>query len=619
MLPKTQFYKPSFFTLHLQFIPSIFHFSTLSQAHETLSGQSLTITKQAFTSLLHSHSSHPNHLKQIHSLLLTTGLSVKNSLITQLLTSLCVLGDMSYARQLFDEMHKPRPFVWNTLIKGYFKNELPNEVASVYRQMHHIDVRPDPFTFPFVVKCCTELSELWVGVAIHAHVLKYGLEFIAMVRTELMVMYVKFGEMGSADYLLESMVEKDLVAWNALISAYAQNGHASRALQLFHQMVVGEIRPDSVTIVSAFSACAHLGCLEIGEEIYGLARKEGIDINVIVDNARLDMYVKCGSIDMARSLFENMHNRNVISWSTMIGGYAMNGESKKALELFSSMQNERVQPNYVTFLGVLSACTHAGLVKEGWYYFNYMVQSNKKDIKPRKEHYACMVDLLGRSGHLNEAYNFIKSMPIEPDLGVWGALLGACTIHHNVALGQHVADSLFELAPDIGSYHVLLSNMYAAAGRWHCVEKVRLKMKKKGAKKVVAYSSVEFNGQIHVLYSGDRLHPQATRIYKKLEQLFKHMKSMGYSPKTSSVLHDVDMEEKEATLNSHSEKLAIAFGLLNVRPELPIRVIKNLRICDDCHTFSKLASEITMREIIMRDKNRFHHFKDGFCSCNDFW
>ncbi|KAA8532563.1 hypothetical protein F0562_032621 [Nyssa sinensis] len=527
---------------------------------------------------------------------------------------------MSYACQLFDEMHKPRPFIWNTLIKGYVQNELPNEAASVYRLMHDLDVRPDLFTFPFVLKACAELAELWVGVAVHTQVLKYGLEFISMVRTELMVMYVKFGKLDSADYLFESMVEKDLVAWNALISAYTHNGYATKALQLFQQMGVGGIRPNSVTVVNALSACSHLGCLEIGEKIYEFTRKDGINSNTIVDNARLDMYVKCGSIDMARNLFDNMCNRNVISWSTMIGGYAMNGESEKALALLSTMQNEGVQPNYVTFLGVLSACSHAGLVKEGWNYFNYIALSNDTNIKPRKEHYACMVDLLGRSGHLEEAYNFIKSMPVEPDSGVWGALLGACAIHHNMDLGQHVADVLFELAPDIGSYHVLLSNVYAAAGRWHCVEKVRRKMRKKGVKKVIAYSSVEFNGQIHLLYGGDRSHPQAARIYEKLEELFHQMKSsMGYCPKTGSVLHDVDTEEKEAILSSHSEKLAIAFGLINVGPEFPIRVMKNLRTCDDCHTFSKLASKITMREIIMRDKSRFHHFKNGFCSCKDFW
>lgn len=619
MLSKALSTKFYFKKLPLETISSIFHFSTLLQDHQILCTQSLTLTKQAFTSLLQSHSSYPNQLKQIHALILTSGLSIKNSLLTQLLTSSLILGNTSYARQLFDEMHKPRNYIWNTLIKGYVKNEIPTEAASVYKQMHMLDVRPDPFTFPFVIKACAELDDSWMGVAVHVHVLKYGLEFVAMVRTELMAMYVQFGHPGSADYLFQSMVEKDLVAWNALITAYAQNGNSVHAIRLFTQMGASGVRPDAVTVVSALSACSHLGCLETGEDIFDFAIKEGIERNIIVDNALLDMYVKCGSIETALNLFDSMRHRNVISWSTMIGGYAMNGESEKALALFSRMQKEGVQPNYVTFLGVLSACSHAGLVREGQNYFNYMAQSSDKNVKPRKEHYACMVDLLGRSGRLEEAYSFVQSMPIEPDPGVWGALLGACAIHQNIGLGQHVADLLFALTPDIGSYPILLSNMYAAAGRWRSVEKVRQKMRKKGVRKVAAYSSVEFNGQIHILYGGDRWHPQAMIIHRKLDKLIKHMKSMGYSPMTCSVLHDVDMEEKEASLGTHSEKLAIAFGLINVRPGSPVRVMKNLRTCDDCHTFSKFVSKITNREIIMRDKSRFHHFKSGVCSCKDFW
>ncbi|KAK7828322.1 pentatricopeptide repeat-containing protein [Quercus suber] len=434
---------------------------------------------QAFTTLLKLCSSSPYQLKQIHALLLTTGLSIKNRLITHLLTNLTLLGHMSYARQLFDEMHKPRTFLWNTLIKGYVKNELPIEAASVYRQMHLIGVRPDSFTYPFVVKACAQLPELWTGGAVHVHVMKYGLEFVSMVRTELMIMYVKFGEMGLAEFLFESMVERDVVAWNALIAVCVQNGLASKALGLFHQMSLAGIKPDAVTIVSALSACGQLG--------------------------------------------------------------------------------------------VLSACSHAGLVNEGWAYFNHMAQSGHKNIQPRKEHYACMVDLLGRSGHLEEAYNFIKSMPIEPDAGVWGALLGACAIHHDVKLGQHVADLLFEVAPDIASYHVIMSNMYAAVGRWDFVDKVRLKMRKKGIKKVAGYSSVEFNSEFHFFYGGDRSHPQSAYIYEKLEVLLEQIKSIGYIPKTSSVFHDVETEEKEVTISTHSEKLAIAFGLINVRPEYPIR------------------------------------------------
>ncbi|KAI4313770.1 hypothetical protein L6164_026725 [Bauhinia variegata] len=607
-----------FFILPLPLFPSILQFSSLLHTLR-LTNQQISQTKQAFSALLQSCSSNPNQLKQIHGLLLTSGLSIKNSLITQLLTSFIVLGDMSYARALFDELHKPRTFLWNTLIKGYVKNDLPIEASSIYRQMHHLGVRPDPFTFPFVIKACAELAELWAGSAVHTHVVKHGLEFVAMIRTELMVMYVKFGELGFADFLFRTMVEKDLVAWNALIAVCAQNGYGNKALALFRQMGAADTKPDAVTLVSALSACGQLGCSEIGEEILGIARLEGIHCNIIVDNARLDMHVKSGNIDMAAKLFEEMPKRNLISWSTMIVGYAINGESEKALSLFSRMQNEGLQPNHVTYLGVLSACSHGGLVSQGWRFFHQMSWSMDKDIKPRKEHCACMVDLLGRAGHLEEAYNLIKSMPIEPDAGIWGALLGACAIHQNVELGQHAADCLLELAPDVASYHVLMSNMYASAGRWDSVKKVRQKMRRKGVRKIAAYSSVELNGEFHLFYGGDRSHPQSDLIYQKLDDLFKQIGSLGYNPKTNSVFHDVELEEKEVTLRSHSEKLAIAFALINIGPESPIRVMKNLRACDDCHTFSKFVSEVSSREIIMRDKIRFHHFRNGVCSCNDYW
>ncbi|XP_004298471.1 PREDICTED: pentatricopeptide repeat-containing protein At2g01510, mitochondrial-like [Fragaria vesca subsp. vesca] len=578
----------------------------------------VTITKQAFTAQLESCSSHPDQLKQLHAVILTTGISVKNSLLTRLITSFIALGETSYARKVFDEMHKPRVFLWNTMIKAYVKDGDFIEAAAVYRRMHRLGVRPDEFTYTFVVKACAQLLP-WAGLAVAAHAVKYGLEFVAEVRTEMVVMCVRNRELGLARFLFGSMVERDLVAWNAFVAACVQSGHAAEALDLFRRMRVAGVKLDAVTIVSAFSACGQLGCLETGEEIYGIMRQCGIGCNVIVANARLDMYVKCGSVDMAEALFEDMSRRNVISWSTMVLGYAMNGESRKALDMFSRMQERGVAPNHVTYLGVLSACSHAGLVNEGRAYFKRMVQSGDKNIQPKIEHYACMVDLLGRSGHLEEAYNFIRSMPIEPDSGVWGALLGACAVHQNVELGQHVADVLFELDPANGSYHVLMSNMYAAAGRWDCVDKVRLKMRKRGAKKVAAYSSVEFNGKIHIFFGGNRFRPESSKIYEKLEDLLRQVKNIGYTPNTNSVFHDVGTEEKEATLSHHSEKLAIAFSLLSLQPECSIRVVKNLRICDDCHSFCKFVSKATKREIIMRDKIRFHHFRNGECSCNNFW
>ncbi|AEC05463.1 Tetratricopeptide repeat (TPR)-like superfamily protein [Arabidopsis thaliana] len=577
------------------------------------------LTKQMLSELLRASSSKPKQLKKIHAIVLRTGFSEKNSLLTQLLENLVVIGDMCYARQVFDEMHKPRIFLWNTLFKGYVRNQLPFESLLLYKKMRDLGVRPDEFTYPFVVKAISQLGDFSCGFALHAHVVKYGFGCLGIVATELVMMYMKFGELSSAEFLFESMQVKDLVAWNAFLAVCVQTGNSAIALEYFNKMCADAVQFDSFTVVSMLSACGQLGSLEIGEEIYDRARKEEIDCNIIVENARLDMHLKCGNTEAARVLFEEMKQRNVVSWSTMIVGYAMNGDSREALTLFTTMQNEGLRPNYVTFLGVLSACSHAGLVNEGKRYFSLMVQSNDKNLEPRKEHYACMVDLLGRSGLLEEAYEFIKKMPVEPDTGIWGALLGACAVHRDMILGQKVADVLVETAPDIGSYHVLLSNIYAAAGKWDCVDKVRSKMRKLGTKKVAAYSSVEFEGKIHFFNRGDKSHPQSKAIYEKLDEILKKIRKMGYVPDTCSVFHDVEMEEKECSLSHHSEKLAIAFGLIKGRPGHPIRVMKNLRTCDDCHAFSKFVSSLTSTEIIMRDKNRFHHFRNGVCSCKEFW
>lgn len=577
------------------------------------------LTKQMLSELLRASSSKPKQLKMIHAIVLRTGFYEKNSLLTQLFENLLLIGDMCYARQVFDEMHKPRIFLWNTLFKGYVKNQLPFESFLLYKKMRDLGVRSDEFTYPFVVKAISQLGVLPCGSSLHAHVVKNGFDCLGIVATELVLMYMKFGELSSAEFLFQSMQVKDLVAWNAFIAVCVQTGNSAIALEYYRKMCADAVQFDSFTVVSMFSACGQLGSLEIGEEIYDRARKEGIDCNIIVVNARLDMHLKCGNTEAARAIFDEMKQKNVVSWSTMIVGYAMNGDSGEALALFTMMQNEGLRPNYVTFLGVLSACSHAGLVNEGKRYFSLMVRSNDKNLEPRKEHYACMVDLLGRSGLLEEAYEFIKKMPVEPDTGIWGALLGACAVYRDMILGQKVADVLVETAPNIGSYHVLLSNIYAAAGKWDCVDKVRSKMKKLGTKKVAAYSSVEFDGKIHFFNRGDKSHPQSKVIYEKLEEILKKIRNMGYVPETGVVFHDVEMEDKESSLSHHSEKLAIAFGLVNGRVGHPIRVMKNLRTCDDCHVFSKFVSRLTSTEIIMRDKNRFHHFRNGVCSCGEFW
>lgn len=266
---------------------------------------------------------------------------------------------------------------------------------------------------------------------------------------------------------------------------------------------------------------------------------------------------------------------------------------------------------------MLSACSHTGLVDRGTEYFYSMNQ--EYGITANSKHYTCMIDLLGRAGRLDDAQNLMKSMPFEPDAATWGALLGASRIHGNTELGEKAAQMIFQMEPDNAGMYVLLSNLYAASGRWGDVGKMRLKMRDTGVKKVPGYSWIEVQNKIHTFSVGDSTHIETGRIYAFLEELDLRMKKEGYVSSTKLVLHDVEEEEKEHMLKYHSEKLAVAYGILKIPEGRPIRVIKNLRICTDCHTAIKHISKIVGRLIILRDSHRFHHFKDGVCSCGDYW
>lgn len=315
--------------------------------------------------------------------------------------------------------------------------------------------------------------------------------------------------------------------------------------------------------------------------------------------------------------FDIITERDVVAWTAMIVGHAQHGEGDKALELFEQMQSEGIKPNHITFVGVLSACSHVGLINEGWQYFEFMNRDHS--IVPTVDHYACMVDILGRAGRQDEAENLINQMPFKPNALVWRTLLGTCRIHGKMELGKRAAERILELEPDDDATYVLLSNMNASVGDWDNVTKIRKMMTERGIKKKVGQSWTVVKNRVHTFVACDKSHPQTDVIYAKLDELRKEMKKVGYVPDTNFVLHDVEEEQKEHLVFHHSEKLAIAFGLISTPSGSSIVIFKNLRICGDCHTAIKFISEIVTREIVVRDANRFHHFKGGFCSCNDYW
>jgi pentatricopeptide repeat protein len=375
--------------------------------------------------------------------------------------------------------------------------------------------------------------------------------------------------------------------------------------------------PDKVAMVTIVNACAKLGAMNKARLVhdYVCARRYSLDVEL--GTAMIDMYAKCGSIDSSREIFDRMEQKNVISWSAMIGAYGYHGQGREALELFHMMLNSGIIPNRITFISLLYACSHAGLVDDGLQLFSLM--SVSYGVRPDVKHYTCMVDLLGRAGRLDQALRLIENMEVEKDEGIWCAFLGACRIHRQVDLAEKAAKLLLSLQTQNPGHYILLSNIYANAGRWKDVAKIRNLMTKRRLKKIPGYTWIEVDNIIYRFGAGDNSHLRSKEIHEMLKSLSQKLESAGYVPDTNSVLHDVDEEVKLGILHAHSEKLAIAFGLIATPDGTPIRITKNLRVCGDCHSFCKLVSAITQRDIIVRDANRFHHFKEGICSCGDYW
>ncbi|KAK2654798.1 hypothetical protein Ddye_014654 [Dipteronia dyeriana] len=554
--------------------------------------------------------------KQLHAHIFQSGLGFNPYLATKIVNVYSVCGSLRNAHLLFDRIPKRSLFLWNVLIRGYAWSG-PNEVAiGLYHRMNEYGLVPNNFTFPFALKACSALSAIEEGRRIHEDVIRTKWEKDVFVGAALIDMYAKCSCLESARQVFDTILVRDVVMWNSMIAAYAQNGQAGRSLELCRGMVMMGLRPSEATLVTAISASADIAALPQGRELHGFSWRHRFASNDKVKTSLVDMYAKCGSVKVAMNMFEQLKEKRVVSWNAMITGYAMHGHATEALDLFEKMQNE-TQPDHITFVGVLSACSHGGLLDEGRMFFESMVKDYR--IDPTVQHYTCIVDLLGHSGRLYEAFNLITKMRVMPDSGVWGALMNSCKIHRNVELGELALEKLIELEPNDAGNYVILSNMYAQAGKWEGVSRLRQLMMDRGIKKSIACSWIEVKTRVHTFLSGDISHPNRDEIYDKLKWLEGGMKEAGYVPDTGSVFHDVENDEKTNMICSHSERLAIAFGLISTPIRTRLLITKNLKICEDCHVAIKFISKITEREITVRDVNRYHNFKDGICSCGDYW
>ncbi|KAL4189662.1 hypothetical protein AMTRI_Chr08g208260 [Amborella trichopoda] len=439
--------------------------------------------------------------------------------------------------------------------------------------------------------CCREVDSrggfLMVGLAliriqrgkqIHASIERLGVEPSVHLSTAFDNMYAKCGNLEFVHKLCNEIPDRNVVSWSTMIAGYAYSDQCKEALDLFCEMQANVVAPNEGILVTVLSVSANLGAFDQG--------------NGNIGTALIHIYAKCARLEVSFEVFNTMPDKNMDSWNAIISVLAMHALGAKAMDCFYNMKSSGIQPDDITFIGILSACSHSGLY----------------NITPKIEHYGFMVDLLGHVGLLLEAQQLIESMRMKPDTIVWGVLGGACKLHGELELGKKIVNRVLELEPRYVATYVLISNIYAGAGRWGQVKKILL-----------GWSSIEIEGIVHQFLVGDRSHSRSKEIYAMLEKIIRRLRLEGHSPDTKNVLHDVGEEEKEDALHYHSQKLAIAFGLIATRSWDKIYVVKNHHICGDCNSTMKTISRIFDREIIVRDRVRLHHFIDGSCSCMDYW
>ncbi|KAG0487766.1 hypothetical protein HPP92_009861 [Vanilla planifolia] len=463
-------------------------------------------------------------LKVVHSMGIKSGLGEDVLVSNSWISSYTKCEDLVSAELLFEEIPAASKSIvsWNSMIAGCGQLQRTNKVCAYFVSMLQEGLRPDLSTILSLLSSLGHSECLVLGVLVHSMAIKVGYEKDINVSNTLISFYSKCGDVVAARYCFNSMNVRTCVSWTVIISCYAKAGDINEVMDLFHEMEnVGE-KADPITVVSVLSACSQTGSLEFGRSMERYVKSNMFSENTMVCNGLIDMYAKCGSILDARRVFESMNGRSIVSWTALIMGCAMNGDYEEALSLFSQMLELQIRPNHVTFLAVLQACTHGGFLERGQDLFNMM--TNVYRIEPRLEHYACMADLLGKRGKINKALEFINSMPIEQDCGVWGALLGSCIIHQETEIGEYAARRLFELKPNVVVPYVAMANIYASRGLWDGMAKVRAMMRKKGLQKSPGQSIVQVNGKAHAFAVEDRIHPEGSIIYEVLDILALHLR-----------------------------------------------------------------------------------------------
>ncbi|KAM2656546.1 hypothetical protein EV1_012030 [Malus domestica] len=550
--------------------------------------------------------------KQLHAHAHKLGCSGDRYVVAALIELYGRLDSADSAKGLFDKSLVKDSVSWTMLARLYIAEGKPGKAVHVFERMVESGAQIDSVAVATAAGACGMLRSLIDGTKVHRVAKERGLEYDVLVSNTLLKMYMDCGCVDEAWAVFNQMPEKDVISWTEMIHANVKRGGFNEGLKLFRQMVGDGVKPDPLSVSSVLPACARMSAGKHGKETHGFLLRHGIRMNLTVLNALMDMYVKSGFIKSAAKVFARLKYRDLVSWTVMITGYSLHGQGKIGVDLFCQMEKETsIQIDEITYAAVLHACVAARMVEEGKFHFNCIKT-------PTVAHCALFVTLLSRSGLFDEANNFIADKKIEGDPEVLRALLDGCRIHRQLKLGRRVIEQLCDWEPLNADNYVLLANWYAENAKRDMVDEVRGMMTDMGLRPNRAYTWTEIRNKIHVFGTGDVTHPRSQGIYWELQCLMQKMEDGGDRPDSDFSFHDVD-EERECIPTGHSEMLAISFGLISTQSRTTIRVTKNLRVCRRCHDSAKIISRMEGREIILKDPNCFHHFKDGYCTCDDFW
>ncbi|XP_052174418.1 pentatricopeptide repeat-containing protein At5g50390, chloroplastic [Diospyros lotus] len=555
-------------------------------------------------------------VKRVFNYMINSGFEPDQYMRNRVLLMHVKCGMMIDARKIFDEMPQRNLVSWNTIIGGLVDSGDYIEAFRLFLIMWEQYSDAGSRTFSVMIRACAGLELVFPGQQLHSCALKMGVGKDIFVSCALIDMYSKCGGIEDAQCVFDEMPEKTTVGWNSVIAGYALNGYSEEALDMYYEMQDSGVKMDHFTFSIIIRVCTRLASLEHAKQAHAGLVRNGFGSDIVANTALVDFYSKWGRMEDARNVFEKMPKKNVVSWNALIGGYGNHGRGMEAVELFERMIREGMVPNHVTFLAVLSACSYSNLADRGWEIFESMSRDHK--VKPRAMHYACMIELLGREGLFDEAFALIRDAPFQPTVNMWAALLTACRAHKNLELAKFAAEKIYGMEPEKLSNYIVLLNVYNKSGKLKEAAGVVQTLRKKGLRMLPACTWIEIKKQPYAFLSGDKQHIQTKEIYKKIGELMREISKHGYVPEDKFLLPDVDEQEERMVLY-HSEKLAIAFGLINTAPSTALQLVQSHRICGDCHNAIKIIAMVTGREIIVRDASRFHRFKDGNCSCGDYW